>query len=122
MYSLHFVQILFFCSLSLSLLALVLEKIYGNEDKIKCTLMNENEKGNGNIIMCFVVIILIYILLVCVHFCFEKCIFVWSYKKKTFTCSYGWMLCMFVCVCEFLFFLGLLLLSCSFFFIHTLRV
>jgi hypothetical protein len=42
--------------------------------------MNENEKGN--IIMRFVVIILIYILLVCVHFFFEKCIFVWSYKKK----------------------------------------
>jgi hypothetical protein len=59
--------------------------------------MNENEKGKySNVFCCYYSYL--YPSCMCTFF-FEKCIFVWSYKKKRLLLGLmdGWMLC----VCEF---------------------
>jgi hypothetical protein len=113
---------------SLTHLALVLEeKKYGNKISSKCTLMNENEKGKikllkkkkrGNILMCFVVTILIYILLVCVHF-FLRNVFLCGHTTKKYNVYLFLMDGCCVCVCVNSFFLGLLLSLLQFSFSYT---
>ena len=116
MYSLHFVQISSVFFLSISFLALVLEKnhLEKTNGKLKKDVHNlylewererkikkiNKERISSNYVL---LLLFLFISFLSVYIFFWEMYFCVVIQKKTntFTCSYGWMLCVSLCVCEF---------------------
>ena len=134
MYSLHFVQISSVFFLSISFLALVLEKnhLEKTNGKLKKDVHNlylewererkikkiNKERISSNYVL---LLLFLFISFLSVYIFFWEMYFCVVIQKKTntFTCSYGWMLCVSLCVCVNLFFLGLMLSTSFSFHTHT---